>query len=238
MLSYVLKAIEFLQFKENQVKLLEGVLFLKDGALSNVSFGVRKFLLMDRRSRYNENYMDIVRQNVSGCQYYLIEDGRVWNGYILSCPENLKSKIPVSKGKLLSGLEHIISGDPIVKQNKGIKVLDAGKYVAEFDYGNSKLLVSRKAFARFVRNHRGNNPITLRECLFDLYRFVKKADAIENKPISKLRVKLADLYTKTREGKKTPLLDNREAQYLYYSGNRSWIFVRQDNEIKYCEPNF
>lgn len=236
MLEDVLTAIGNLKNKDKQVKLVEGRLFIKDSVFPVVSQNLRDIfahrrLVLDKQSSLSE-----VKRYFSAGHFYLVEGKNVWCGYVLEHNYNGLKEIPVSSGRLINGIDNLVFGDPSIQKNTGISLFEKGEYIAEFDYGISKYKVHIRAFDRFVKNYRGNGDTSLRECLFEMYRCVKKAELSGDSYVTKLKKKLDKLVVKDRIGNRRRILANKKPSYLYFYGDKNFIFVRSLDEIFYCQP--
>lgn len=234
MLEDVLDAVGNLRNKGRQIKLVNGRLFLRDSALSVLHSNLRDVLARRRYFIDRNNSLGMLKKYLSEHHYYLVEDGRVWSGYLLNVKAN-EIFIPISNGRLVDGVEHLVYGDPSIASNSGIKLFEIGRYVAEFDYGVSKYKIHLRAFDRFVRCFRGSEGITLRECLFEMYRCIKRAELSGSYNVNALKRKLERLKVRDKSGKRG-VLEGKRPSYLYSRGDKNYIFVRNFDEIFYCQP--
>ena len=231
-LKDILKAVEGLKIPGG-LRIVDDFLFVNVDILGRIAARLRDNL---NKNVSNGSYVHVVKNYFSKWQYYLIEGGKVLSGCIMDCPKDFRSKIKVSEGKLLSSLEHLVCGDPKVPSNSGVKLLEEGRYIAELSYDGNKSLVTRNSFNRFARNYRWNEEISLRSCLFEMRRALDRAVVPDDKLISKLKTKLAGLYTKDKKGNKMLLIAPGKVDYLYSRKNKKCIFVRQNDAIIYCQP--
>lgn len=239
MLENVLKAINRSRDKKH-IKLVKGRLFVTDSALSFINKNLADILASDKPNFDRRSSLEILKRHLSDGHYYLLDGGKVLHGYLVNGKLNGLEGIREVNCELINGVEHLVYGDPSLK-NSGITLLEKGKHVAEFEYLVGKYKISLGAFNRFVRCYREFREISLRDCLFEMYRCIKKAQFDSNSHINALRKKLERLKVQDRRGK-FRLLDGRAPNYLYsrreVASKHDYIFVRDRNEIFYCQPIF
>lgn len=232
MLEDIVKAIGNMRTKAKQVRYIDGRIFICDDSLGNIVANLKS---TSERSLERDNYLNVLKRHLSQMHYYLIEDGNVLSGFLLdNCP-TYRVDLPKSSGSLISGYNYLPHGDSKITRNTGIALFKRGKYVAEFTNNSVKHVISVRAFDRFVRNYRQNKEISLRSCLFEMYRCVTKA-VVRNEDAKKLEKKLRRLFTRDKKGNRRPLLGFGRTWYLYFKGDPGWIFVRHNDEIVYCQP--
>lgn len=235
-LQDVIKAIECLSFKENALNLVDNKLFIRDSAIGLITSRLRYNILEDKTNRFNESYLDAVKKYISEEQYYLIEKEKVWVGYIMNCPDYLRSKVPTGSGYLLPCLEYLLLNDPKLKGENKIKLINEKGFVAEFNVDGQKK-VSYSAFNRFVRYYRGTSNLSLRDCIFEMHTRFKNSKPINFRNVQKLDSKLRIIYTKDKCGKKKKILTGKADYSFNHINGRPCIFVEANNEIIYFEPN-
>ncbi len=235
MLQDVIKAIERLNFKENALRLVGNSLFVRDGALGGIAGKLREVLLSNKNEKVHQRHVDVIKRYFSAIHYYYIEQDKIWDGYVMECPSELKNKIPAGDGKLFSTLDNLIFEDNKVKGTAGIRLLNERGYVAEFEL-SGKYKISKRAFSRFVRNYRGIDRISLRDCLFEMYRCFRDS-RYQAKIDGKLTDELSKLYTKRYDGRKEKILKGNPRYFISKLKGNDCIFVTVNNEVVYFRPN-
>ncbi len=239
MLEDILAAVSNLGNKKKQVRLIKGKLFVRDSALSVVNSNLLD-ILKTRGSNFDrEKSLSAIKKYLSDCQYYFLGKNDLWRGYVFECKLNVLRDIPEGNGELISCAEHLVYGDPGIASNSGVKLFERGKYIAEFNYVIGRYKICTGAFDRFVRSYRGNLDISLRDCLFEMYRRVKRAGLASNEDIIALKKRLEKLKVHNIMGSKR-FLDGKRPGYLYSKAEEGYgsdyIFVRNNDEIIYCQP--
>lgn len=230
-----MNALSNLRSKERQVRVVEGRVFIRDSALPAVSQNLRDIFAHRRIVLDKQKSLAEVKRHISADHFYLVDGKNVWCGYVFEHKYNGLKEIPISSGRLVNGIDNLVYGDPSIAKDSGIRLFEGGEYIAEFDYVASKYKIHRRAFARFVRGYRGNQDISLRECLFEMYRYLKKAELSGDSNVEILRKKLEKLAVKNRARERRRILMDKRPAYLYSQG---FIFAKNLDEIFYCQPIF
>jgi len=145
--------------------------------------------------------------------HYFIEPGLLWTGYVIPVGNKGIEGIPASDGEVVSCRNHLDHRDIGFQGHDNMTVHAEGEYVAEFRPSKTeKYNVPWRTFSSFVDLARRSNPdefAYLRDCLLEMYQFVRKSEPFDHDFLNSQKNKT-------------------------YRRRRRWLFEIQNNVIMLC----